>query len=72
MCEQSEGSLVPLVAWRVRYLRSLQTAALPENARTAAAQSKSKKRKFTAKSAAKPARSARSAKRGGKTSAAGA
>jgi hypothetical protein len=71
MCEQSEGSLVPLVAWRVRYLRSLQTAALPENARTAA-KSQSKKRKFTAKSAAKPARSARSVKRGGKTSAAGA
>jgi len=71
MCEQSEGSLVPLVAWRVRYLRFLQTAALPENARTAA-QSNSKKRKIEAKSAAKSTRPARSVKRGGKTSAAGA
>jgi len=69
MCEQSEGSLVPLVAWRVRYLRSLQSAALPESARTSA---QSKKRKSEAKSAAKPTRPARSAKRGGKTSAAGA
>jgi hypothetical protein len=71
MCEQSEGSLVPLVAWRVRYLRSLQTAALPENARTAP-QAQSKKRKITAKPAVKPTRPARSVKRGGKTSAAGA
>ena len=69
MCEQSEGSLVPLVAWRVRYLRSLQTAALPENARTAA---QSKTRKLEAKSTVKPKSPARSAKRGGKTSAAGA
>ena len=69
MCEQSEGALVPLVAWRVRYLRSLQTAALPGNARTPA---QSKKRKIQAKSAAKFTRTARSAKRGGKTSTAGA
>jgi hypothetical protein len=69
MCEQSEGSLVPLVAWRVRYLRSLQTATLPENARTAP---DSRKRKIEAEPAAKSTRPARSVKRGGKTSAAGA
>jgi hypothetical protein len=71
MCEQSEGSLVPLVAWRVRYLRSLQTAALSENARTAQ-QAQSNKQKVEGKSAAKPTHPARSVKRGGKTSAAGA
>jgi hypothetical protein len=71
MCEQSEGSLVPLVAWRVKYLRSLQTSVLPENARTAR-QSKSTKRKIEATPAAKSSRAARSAKRPGKTSAAGA
>ena len=69
MCEQSEGSLVPLVAWQVRYLRSLQTGALPENARTS---TQSKKRKIEAKSTATPTRATRSSKRGGKTSAAGA
>ena len=69
MCEQSEGSLVPLVAWQVRYLRSLQTGALPENARTS---TQSKKRKIEAKSAAKPTPPARSTKRGRKKSAAGA
>ncbi len=68
MCEQSEGSLVPLVAWRVRYLRSLQTEPLPEKPRTAP-QSKSKKR---TKLAVKSTRANRSAKGGGKTSAAGA
>jgi hypothetical protein len=71
MCEQSEGSLVPLVAWRVRYLRSLQTASLPENARTVA-KAQARKRKVEAKPAAKSARPARPAKRGGKTWAAGA
>jgi hypothetical protein len=72
MCEQSEGSLVPLVAWRVRYLRSLQTAALPEKPRTAP-QPKSKKQRAEVKQpAVKSARTARSAKSGGKTSAAGA
>jgi hypothetical protein len=71
MVEQSDGSLVPLVAWRVRYLRCVQTAALPENARTAP-QPKSKKRRIEAKPAAKSTRAARSVKRGGKTSAAGA
>jgi len=67
MCEQSEGSLVPLAAWRVRYLRSLLTAPMPEKARTAP-QSISKKKKLEAK----PARAIRSAKPGGKTSAPGA
>jgi hypothetical protein len=71
MCEQSEGSLIPLVAWRVRYLRSLQTAAVPENARRAQ-QSQSKKRKIDKKLAAKPGRPAGSGKRRGKTRAAGA
>jgi hypothetical protein len=71
MCEQSEGSLVPLVAWRVRYLRSLQTAVLPENARSAP-QSQSRKRKIEATPAAKSTRPGRSVKRGGRTSAAGA
>jgi hypothetical protein len=71
MCEQSEGSLVPLVAWRVRYLRSLHTAAVPESARRAP-QSKSKIRKIEAKPATRPTRAAQSAKRGGKASAAGA
>lgn len=69
MCEQSEGSLVPLVAWRVRYLRSLQTAPLPENTRTAT-QSKSKKRKLEVKSPANPAHAGSLKRR--KTSAAGA
>ena len=63
MCEQSEGSLVPLVAWRIRYLRSLQTASLPENARTPA---QSKKRKIEVESDAKTTRMARSIKRGRK------
>jgi hypothetical protein len=71
MCEQSEGSLVPLVAWRVRYLRSLQTAPLPEKPRTSP-QSKSKKRRAEVTPAVKSVRKARSAKSGGKTSAAGA
>jgi len=71
MCEQSEGSLVPLVAWRVRYLRSLQSAASPENTR-AATPSKSKQRKAAAKPGVKSTRTTRSARSGGKTSAAGA
>ena len=71
MCEQSEGSLVPLVAWRVRYLRSLQLAALPDNPRTSP-KSKSKQRKVEVKPAVKSTRAPRSAKSGGKTSAAGA
>ncbi len=67
MCEQSEGSLVPLVAWRVRYLRSLQTAAAPENARPAPNVKSKRPAKLS-----KAARPARPAKSSGKTSAAGA
>ena len=70
MCEQSEGSLVALVAWRVRYLRSLQPAGLPDKTGTSP-QSKSKKRKAV-KPVVKSTRASRSAKSGGKTSAAGA
>jgi len=69
MCEQGEGSLVPLVTWRVRYLRSLQKAVLLGNERTAPT-AQSKKRKIDRKLVAQSTHPARSSKRGGKTSAA--